>query len=194
MPSRRPPSSPADGSPADQPLWRGQMAPTEGEAPTPTGRRRGLGPVPHASKILAGFLIVGILAILMVWWVRDRAPEPLALDSVRAGDCLESSELQEVRSSVSDLRPADCSGPHDTEVFAVFQAGQVVQTLDDAGRRCSELLPAGEDELRRLTEGGFEVRPLVTAGEISPESRVVCFVRHRSGEKMDTPIMQPTAP
>lgn len=192
MPSRRPSSSPDDA--LDQPLWRGQMAPTEGDAPTPADRRRGSGPVPHATKILAGFLVVGLLAILMMWWVRDRAPEPLALDSVHTGDCLTSSELAGARSSVSDLRHVDCSAPHDAEVFAVFPAGQSVQTLDDAGRRCSELLPAGADDLRRLTERGVEVRPLVTQGEIVPTSRVVCFVRHRNGEKMDTPMLQPTAP
>jgi len=189
-------SEPPGQDPAEQPLWRGQLAPVEGdEAPADETRRTPAWFGPHTVRILVGFVLVCLVAAAVIWWVRHRTPEPLSVRDLERGDCVTSTGLGDANGDLDDLTRTSCDRPHDAEVFASFEAGSGVTDLEAAGRRCGEVLEAAGPSLRDITERGLEVRPLTASGEISPETRVVCFVRNRSGERMlDTMVVHATEP
>ncbi|WP_235737085.1 hypothetical protein [Nocardioides alcanivorans] len=193
MPQRATPSPPPE-DPSEQPLWRGQLAPREGSEDARGHRRRtprGWGP--NVVRILVGFLLVGVVATGVVLWIRGNAPSPLALSELEPGDCLSSPELGQAGADLANLEHVDCEDEHDGEVFATFDAGDEVTDLDSAGVRCGDLLDAVGSSLRSVTERGFEVRPLAVTRKISPDTRVVCFLRSRAGEKMTGTVVDTSA-
>lgn len=193
MPHRRTASPPVDGPGSEQPLWRGQLAPTEGQTASPPGRRtRWWGS--SVGKVLVGFLVVGAVTAVVMVWIRATAPDPLSVGQLRGGDCVESASLRAGEPTVSDLRRISCAEPHDAEVFATFDPGTTDVGLEAAGRRCSDLLSSATGDLRAVTERGLEVRPLVAADPGDGEARVACFVRDRKGDKMTTTILDSTEP
>ncbi|WP_110206082.1 hypothetical protein [Nocardioides daejeonensis] len=178
-----PPPRPED-DPANQPLWRGQLAPVEGAEPETARVRTPLTWRHPFVRILAGFLVIGLVTAGAILYNRSLVDEPLALDEIEAGMCLTSAGLRAATTRVDDLRSVSCDQAHDAEVFAILLAGSETTELAQAGRRCSEALAGRGSSLEEITQAGLEVRPLAPEGEISADTRVACFLRSRTGEKM----------
>jgi len=175
-----------------QPVWQGHQAPQQQYPPQhgwPGQPPYGAPPVKSKGRkgLLLGLLVVLALALMgaavVAALLLTDDEGALAVEDISSGDCLVGSGLADADEEISDIEKVDCDDRHDAEVFATFELGSD-QDLDAAGSQCVDEAADAGKPLEDLQTDDLEIRPLVASDSPEEGDKVVCFIRHRDGNKL----------
>ncbi|WP_067438824.1 hypothetical protein [Nocardioides jensenii] len=147
--------------------------------------------IPLLAIVLIAAIGGGIFGILALTG-DDGKDSGVAIDDLKAGECLESSDIADGSGTIDSIETMACDDDHDAEVFATYDlSGDDAKDfdIDAAGSKCVEELENAGGSFDTLTSDGNEVRPLVASDDPEEGDQVVCFIRNSDGEQLTEKIV-----
>ncbi|KRF17734.1 hypothetical protein ASG90_05130 [Nocardioides sp. Soil797] len=172
-----------------QPAYGGPQGGPQGGGSGGGGKKKILIPV----LLLVLIVLIGGAIWAVIALTGDDSADGIAVDDLKPGQCLSSSDIADGEGTIGALEETDCDKGHDAEVFATYDVdGDQADDfdIDAAGSKCVEELESAGTSFDDLTGEGNEVRPLVASDDPSEGDKVVCFIRNSDGESLNEQIVQ----